>query len=240
MSSYEARIEMANSHIEAGLSAGVPAVLEAGGGLSTHVRLRRPHTTVVVDISPEQLSRNIYADEKILGDIQDPSVFTRKFDLIVCWDVLEHLPHPSRAIDNMIDSLAEAGLLVLAAPNPFSAKGLVTRFTPHWIHVWYYRRVLGDKLAGQNGRLPFRTYLKAAMSPNAILTKARSNHLNVLFSLSYVGPEVESLQKKLPGLFWLYQLPVALVRMLTFGKVELGNTDFIVILQKKPLPALAA
>jgi hypothetical protein len=140
----------------------------------------------------------------------------------------------------MIDSLAEAGLLVLAAPNPLSAKGLVTRFTPHWIHVWYYRRVLGDKLAGQGDRLPFRTYLKAAMSPNAILTKARSNHLNVLFSLSYVGPEVESLQKKLPGLFWLYQLPVTLVRMLTFGKVELGNTDFIVILQKKPLPALTA
>lgn len=40
------------------------------------------------------------------------------------------------------------GQIVVAAPNPYSVKGFVTRYTPHWFHVWYYRHVLHRPQAG--------------------------------------------------------------------------------------------
>ena len=50
--------------------------------------------------------------------------------------------------------LRPGGRAVLALPNILSLKGLVTRFTPWWFHVWVYRRVLGDASVGTDGIRP--------------------------------------------------------------------------------------
>ena len=102
-------------------------VLEAGGGSFTHIAFDAPRHVTVLDISPEQLARNTIADEKILGDLHDASLLTQTYDLIVCWDVLEHLSRPEIAFANMANSLAPGGQLVIGCPNLFSLKGFVTR-----------------------------------------------------------------------------------------------------------------
>ena len=79
----------------------------------------------MLDNSPEQLARNTYASETILGDLQDPKAFKGSYDLIVCWDVLEHLEKPRAAVENMIASLNDRGLLLIACPNLYSIKGLL-------------------------------------------------------------------------------------------------------------------
>src|SRR4029078_13192790 len=96
MSGYERMIamdyddlkRMISHRIEQALHSTKPRVLEAGGGSSTHVTLSRPTHTVVLDNSPEQLARNSYASETILGDLQDPKAFKGSYYLIARWDVL--------------------------------------------------------------------------------------------------------------------------------------------------------
>src|SRR5271163_2994201 len=79
------------------LSAELPApqlsIYEAGGGSTCFLPLevlRRAHVTVV-DIDAEQLRNNDYAQEKVLGDIQTYRFPRESFDLITCYNVLEHV-----------------------------------------------------------------------------------------------------------------------------------------------------
>ncbi|MGH8427255.1 MAG: class I SAM-dependent methyltransferase [Gammaproteobacteria bacterium] len=141
--------EVLNASLSSGRIIRVP---EAGRGSFTHIRIPHSKYVTLLDISPEQLERNTYADEKILGDLEDEHALTlQKYDLIVCFNVLEHLRYPERAFSNLAQSLAYAGLLVIGCPNLLSVKGLTTRFMPHGFHVWYYRSMRGVPESGQSG-----------------------------------------------------------------------------------------
>ncbi|NMC00849.1 MAG: class I SAM-dependent methyltransferase [Chloroflexi bacterium] len=48
-------------------------------------------------------------------DITTP--LERRFDILFCMDVLEHLLYPARALHNLLQMLAPGGALVLAVPN---------------------------------------------------------------------------------------------------------------------------
>src|SRR5215217_4099405 len=76
-------------------------VLDAGAGQTLPLDLPRDVHLVALDISSEQLKRNQNADEKIVGDLQSVDLSGRTFDIVVCWDVLEHLPRPEAAVAQM-------------------------------------------------------------------------------------------------------------------------------------------
>lgn len=207
-------------------------VLEAGGGSYTRIKIDRPQHFTVVDISPEQLERNTYADTKILGDLHDRTLLKETYDLIVCWDVLEHLSDPALAFKNMAEHLADGGLLVVGCPNLYSIKGLVTRFTPHWFHVLYYRVVRGEKLAGQPGHVPFPTFLRTDMSPKRIVAIAQAQGLRADVVAPYHGPALDDLKSRYPKLFGLYAVPGVVGRTVTSGRVDLDNTDYVAVFRK--------
>ena len=98
-------------------------VLEAGCGSSRHIELGDRARIVGIDISEEQLARNDRLDRKILGDVQTHDFAPECFDLIVCWDVLEHLPEPERALRSFARASKAGGVILLALPNVFSLKG---------------------------------------------------------------------------------------------------------------------
>ena len=77
-------------------------VLEAGCGTKGYIQLPKSVYKVGIDISEKQLDQNNELAEKVLGDIQYFDFPENKFDVIVCWDVLEHLPHPELAINRFI------------------------------------------------------------------------------------------------------------------------------------------
>ena len=56
------------------------------------------------------------------------------------------------------EALKQGGLILIGAPNPKSLSGVVTKYSPHWFHVWFYRHVRGEKQAGQPGQPPFPTF----------------------------------------------------------------------------------
>lgn len=172
-------------------------VLDAGCGRripELELGLDRPRHVVGIDISPVALELNELLDEKILGDLQTYPFRDSSFDLIVCWDVLEHLPQPRRALDNLARALKPGGRMIIGLPNLLSPKALATKFTPHWFHIWYYRRVLKYPESGRPGFGPFRTYLRWTLRPGAIERFAVQ-----------VGLEVETLERYEPEswkLFW--------------------------------------
>jgi SAM-dependent methyltransferase len=145
-----------------------PAVLDAGCGAAGPIEIPPDAHVTGIDISEEQLARNMSLDDKILGDLQSYPLPEDKFDLAICWDVLEHLDDPEAACRNMWSALRANGLLVLGFPNSRSVKGLVTRFTPHWAHVQAYRRVFGMPEAGTGDHAPFPTRFKPFMAPEGI------------------------------------------------------------------------
>lgn len=208
-------------------------IFEAGGGSASCLPLSsfdHPKITVV-DIDETQLRNNSYASDKILGDIQTYSFPPNSFDLVVCYNVIEHLDSPDKAITQFDDALAPGGLLVIAAPNPESLSGMVTRLTPHWFHVWFYRHILGDKNAGQPGAHPFPTVFHRVVSPNALREFCEKRGLEVIYFKQYEGVTYSRLRER-PLIGRLLAAATGVMNALMLGRRDLRQGDYHVIFQK--------
>jgi len=207
-------------------------VLDAGCGSSSYVRAPETAHRVGIDISEEQLRKNTFVDEKILGDIQVYQLPSTSFDVIICWWVLEHLREPTKVLSRFREALRENGIMVLAVPNVLSMKGLATKVTPFWFHVWVYRALYRDKMAGAPGHPPFRTWLRFAISPRAISRFAHKSGLSVDYTHLFEDEGIKRLRSRHRMVNACLSLPRAFVRFVTVGKVDLGLTECVVVLKK--------
>lgn len=208
-------------------------ILEVGCGSCSYIRLSQDKYIVGIDISEKQLQRNSILNEKIRRDIQDYNFSNSDFDLIVCWWVLEHISQPEKALINCRKALKENGVIVIASPNIFSLKGLVTKYTPHWFHIWVYRYIFGQKLAGIEERSPFRTFLRFSMAPEAIKRFALENGLSVEYFRLYESPKQEMLKQKyriVSAVWWLIK---SMTKILSFGAVNAELTEYIIVLKNQ-------
>jgi SAM-dependent methyltransferase len=209
--------------------------LEAGCGSLSHVNLGHESHIVGIDISQEQLDKNTSVDEKILGDIETYPLPDSEFHVIVCWEVFEHLPRPKRALANMVRALKPGGLLVLAFPNVRSLKGLVTRYTPHRFHVWYYRYVLGHKLAGTEGRGPYPTFMRPSIAPDRIRRLAASHGLTVAFLAMVEGQQQRTLRARVRVVGPVWSFLKFTLHVLSLGTITAELTDCVMVLKKQPV-----
>lgn len=89
-------------------------LLEAGAGGSPFSEQLRflADEVVTLDVSDR------YGDIDVVADVQDmPQVPSNSFDVVVCTQVLEHLPEPRRALKEMRRVLKDEGVLILSAPH---------------------------------------------------------------------------------------------------------------------------
>jgi len=213
-----------------------PKILEAGCGSVSKINLPAGRYLVGIDISQKQLDRNYILDEKILGDIQEYDFNPKEFDMIVCWHVLEHLDNPERALKKFISAVKDDGIIIISSPNPLSVKGLITKFTPHWVHIFVYRFFYGYKDAGKNDTAPFPTILRFFISPKRLLKYARKNNMNDIFSFysdaidGWVGKSIKS---KSRIIFYAIKSLNKIVSILTLGLIS--NSEFILVFQKTDL-----
>jgi SAM-dependent methyltransferase len=214
-------------------------VLEAGAGSRSHIRLG-PNTQLVgIDIAQEQLDQNSDLHEKIVGDIETFPLEPGSYDIIFCWDVLEHLKYPEKALRNFLQAVREDGMIVLGAPVVTSLKGMVTKYTPLWFHVMVFRYVVGNKNAGKPGEGPFPTFLRYSMSPRSIQRFARENQL----AIEYVDVYEAMMQVRWKQKFWAvrfaFQVLGMLCKIFTLGKIDPNVTDFTIALRKPATKAFA-
>lgn len=208
-------------------------VLEAGCGASTHLSFRQPARLVGIDTSRKQLDRNDALDERILGDVQTYPFASDTFDVVIAWQLLEHLPNPEQALERLRETIKDGGLLVLSLPNVLSVKGLVTKFTPHAFHVWAYRRVFGMKDAGTDDKAPFPTFLRFSIRPSRILRFARENGFAVEYFHSFEWHVQSQLRERIHLVGPAWWLVRSFVGVLSLGRVDAERTDFIVVLRRR-------
>jgi SAM-dependent methyltransferase len=182
-----------------------------------------------------QLDRHPGLDEKIVGDIETYRFEPRSFDVVICWNVLEHLTHPERALDQFRRAVRDDGMIILGLPNLMSVKGLVTKITPHRFHLFVHRRLLRRPLAGVDGRGPFPTTLRRSISPGGLRRFARRHGLSVLYLARYEALQQTELRNRLHLTGWVWSAVAGMVRLLTLGALASERTDLIVVLGRPPL-----
>ena len=211
------------------------AIYEAGGGSTSFLPLSvldRAYVTVV-DIDEDQIRNNDYAQETILGDIQSYRFKPGSFDLVICYNVIEHLPDVEAALLGFCESLRPGGLILIGAPNPKSLSGVVTKYSPHWFHVWFYRHVRGDKNAGKPGQAPFPTFFHPLVSLARLEAFAKAHGLQVIYKREYESPRFPEMRARKPVLAALLDAFAVVANLFLSDKADVRRGDYHVILRKR-------
>jgi SAM-dependent methyltransferase len=206
-------------------------VLEVGGGAVSRLRLQNARDTVL-EIDERSLQGSTYADEIIIGSIETIDLPDRDFDVAAFFFVLEHVSSPRIALTRAIDLLRPGGLLVIAGPNPRSLQGLVTRYTPHWAHVAFYRLIKRDPMAGRPGYAPFPTHLSEDATFEQIIQIAGQRRCKLIYEEHYVGPNVEQLRERSRILHGVYQAASLALKLGTRSRLGAPTSDFALVFQK--------
>ncbi|MGH8140711.1 MAG: class I SAM-dependent methyltransferase [Steroidobacteraceae bacterium] len=119
-------------------------------------------------------------NEAIHGDLCSVALAKESFDVVYSAYVLEHIARADQALTNMTGALRAGGLLVLSIPDPQTARGLVTRATPFWFHVFYHRWVLNRRQAGTPGHAPYPTYYHPVIYRAGLAAFARERNLECI------------------------------------------------------------
>jgi SAM-dependent methyltransferase len=211
------------------------SIYEAGGGSTSFLPLeilQRAHVTVV-DIDEDQIRSNDYAQETILGDIQSYRFPPGSFDLVICYNVIEHLADVEAALLGFCEALKQGGLILIGAPNPKSLSGVVTRYSPHWFHVWFYRHVRGEKQAGQRGQPPFPTYFHPLVTLSNLENFASTHGLQTIYRKQYESPRYPEMRARKPVFAALLDTIACVMNFLLPGNVDVRHGDYHVILRKR-------
>ena len=208
-------------------------VLEAGcGETPSPIGVGDGALMVGIDISERQLARNSWAHEKIRGDIQTYDFPDADFDVVVSWDVLEHLPRPEQALARLARAVKPGGLLVVKIPNLFSAKGLITKLTPYSFHVWVYKHVFGYTDPGVDDRPPFPTFLRRSITPPALVRFAGAHGLAIEMFGTFEADKQTNVRRryKVTGTPW--RLICRCVKVVSRGWVEPEGTELIAVFRR--------
>jgi SAM-dependent methyltransferase len=126
------------------------AVLDVGAGrYPTIAPADRPDGCryVGLDIEPEELEAagpDSY-DESIVADITTPLGRDEEFDLVLSWQVLEHVTPLADAIENLRRSLRPGGTLLAQLTGSNAAFAAVGRLLPQRAKLWMTTRLLGHR-----------------------------------------------------------------------------------------------
>ncbi len=189
-----------------------------------YLRLPADARIVGIAVSETVLEQHTTIDERIAGDIETFPLPSEGLDIVVCWDVLEHLRRPRAALDNLPRAVREGGLLVMRGPNALSFKGLVTLLTPFWAHrLWYRLR--------ERNRRP-STYRRVATQPRVIQSWAREHFQATEYSVAYENPMEQQFRQRLGLEGPIWSAAVRSVYKLSAGLVHRTATDFILVLRR--------
>lgn len=234
LDSPEQEVDLIESYIKAKAVNGVPLrILEAGCGQRWPLKLSGVNfvlTGIDLDKKALEIRKNVAGDldEGIAGDLCSIDLGEKHFDVIYNSFVLEHVEHADRALSNFSKWSRPGTLVVLKIPDPHSVRGFITRVTPHWFHVFYYRYVLGAKNAGKPGYAPYATYYHPVVSRTGIRRFCQDNNFTVCEERGDGG--YQPFGKGAVAL--ATRLIVHAVHALSFRRLTSKHTDLLYILEK--------
>lgn len=218
------------------LPSGEIAVYEAGGGACSYLPaslLRRSRVTVV-DIDPTQIANNAYATTRICGDVQTHRLPPDSIDLVTCYNVIEHLPDVEAALGCFAEAVRPGGLILIGAPHPRSLGGVVTKYSPHWFHVWYYRYIRDQAHAGQPGEAPFPVHYHPLVLPQRMKAFMVGKGFETAYERVYESPRFAEMRVQHRALAAIVDGVTGLVNAMLGNRVNLRHGDYHLVLRKRP------
>jgi SAM-dependent methyltransferase len=127
-------------------------IADVGGG--RHPMLapeRRPPGCryVGMDVDPSELEAAAPAayDARVVYDVTRPPPVRREFDVVVSWQVLEHVRPLDVALANLRSLLVPGGTMLAQLSGSFAIFALAARMLPHRARVLAMARLLGHRAA---------------------------------------------------------------------------------------------
>ena len=233
-SSWSHENKIIENHIREKAVAGeILQILEAGCGQKWSLNLDGIQyilTGVDLDKAALEIRKSTLKDlqETIEGDLRSVTLKENHYDVIYCSYVLEHIEGAEQVLNNFIKWLKPGGTIVLLIPDPDSVQGFITRVTPHWFHIFYYRSVLGNPNAGKDGYAPYPVHYDPVVSRKGIHQFCRRNNLTVLaeYGDGYIRPGKG-------GVRLLIHTLKQVISALSFGLLSYRHTNLLYILQKQ-------
>lgn len=182
-------------------------VLDAGVGKGRYRHLFRNCDYKTQDFCQEPSTINHYTQMDYVCDITNIPVFDESFDVVICTEVLEHIPEPIEALKELSRILSSGGKLLITAPlgcglhqEPYIYHG---GFTPFW-----YERFLPQFGFEELKIIPNRGFFMHYGQES-------------LRFLTYVFPKSMSLAAK------IFFYPVKVVLVLWFGLIIPVSCHFL-------------
>jgi SAM-dependent methyltransferase len=197
---------------------GVVWILEAGAADRDYFRFASPVVVTGIDISAQELADEKY-NVRIIGDVQTYKT-GKTYDVVICWYVLEHLSDPVGAFLNVLDYTREGGLSIIAVPNVWSLKGLLTKVIPFWLH----KAVRSVVLSGNRDYEPFKTYLRFSISPRNMVRRCAKHEI------IYQGYSGVVIGKYFNG---IYEFIINVLKFISLGRCKPELSEFILVIRKR-------
>ena len=208
-------------------------ILEAGCGRKWPFQLEGINyilTGVDMDKAALDIRKNVLSDlhESIEGDLCLLDLGEDRFDVIYCSYVLEHIEKADVVLNNFVKWIKPNGIIIIKVPDPDSVHGYITRITPHWFHVFFYRFVQKKKNAGKPGYPPYPTYYNPVISRKGM--RLFCNNTNVVLDAEYGGGFFRPGKGALKPLIQIFK---KFINIISIGVLSSKHSSLIYILSKK-------
>jgi SAM-dependent methyltransferase len=164
--------------------------------------------------------------EAILGDLRHVVLMPGAYDVIYNSFVLEHVEGAEQVLERFLTWLKPDGLLIITIPDRDSVYGFFASHTPYWVHIFFYRYVLGDPNAGKPGHAPYPTFYDKIVSRERIREFAWKNQLEIREECGFYKP------RGLVGLI------INFIHFLSLGHFASSHCNLMYVLEKRVPRAL--
>jgi SAM-dependent methyltransferase len=88
------------------------------------------HYRVGLDLNKPSPESDVRYDEEIVGDVSNivDAVGGRRFDTIICGELIEHLENPYQLLRDLKQLLAKDGRLLVSTPNPLAPPVVIAEY----------------------------------------------------------------------------------------------------------------
>lgn len=117
--------------------------IASGEGYGSYLLSEKAKKVVSVDldISTIQLAKQKYKKDNLefhTGDINQLSFDNDTFDVVICLETIEHVPHPDKALHELTRVLKPDGILIISTPNKAVYTDEKKFYNPHHIKEFYF------------------------------------------------------------------------------------------------------